>query len=43
MKQLPEFPHLFHLKKQAKELLRAHKGNDPAAMQRFLEFLPSAL
>ena len=43
MKQLPEFPHLFHLKKQAKELLRACKGNDPAAMQRFLEFLPSAL
>lgn len=42
MKQLPEFRHFFHLKKQAKELLRAYKENDPAAMQRFLEFLPSA-
>ncbi|MGC1298293.1 MAG: ankyrin repeat domain-containing protein [Alloacidobacterium sp.] len=42
MKQLPEFPHFFHLKKQAKELLRAYKENDSAAIQRFLEFLPSA-
>jgi ankyrin repeat protein len=42
MKQLHEFPHLFHLKKQAKELLSAYKENDPAANQRFLEFLPSA-
>ncbi len=42
MKQLPEVRHLSHLKKQAKELLRAYKENDPAAMERFLEFLPSA-
>jgi ankyrin repeat protein len=42
MKQLPEVPHLSHLKKQAKELLRRYKENDPAAIQRFLEFLPSA-
>jgi ankyrin repeat protein len=41
MKQLPDFPHFFHLKKQAKELLRAYKENDSAAIQRFLEFLPS--
>lgn len=42
MKQLPAFPHLSHLKKQAKELLRAYQENDPAATQRFLEFLPVA-
>ena len=41
MKQLPEFPDLSHLKKQAKELLRAYKKNDPAAVQRIREFLPA--
>jgi ankyrin repeat protein len=41
MKQLPEFPHLSHLKKQAKELLSAYKENDSVAIRRFLEFLPS--
>ena len=40
--QLPEFPHLSHLKKQAKDLLRAFQQRDPAAMERFRESLPSA-
>ena len=30
MKQLPAVPHLSHLKKQAKDLLRAYQENDPA-------------
>lgn len=42
MKQLPEAPNLVHLKKQAKDLLRGFKENDPAAIQRFLASLPSA-
>lgn len=42
MKQLPDSPHLFHLKKQAKDLLRSYELNDPAAIRRLIEFLPSA-
>ncbi len=41
MKQLPAFPHLSHLKKQAKELLRNYQENNPDAIQRFIEFLPA--
>lgn len=40
--QLPESPDLSHLKKQAKELLRAFEQHDPAAIERFRESLPSA-
>jgi ankyrin repeat protein len=42
MKQLPEFPDLSHLKKQAKELLRSCKANNSEAIRQFLEYLPSA-
>jgi len=42
MKQLPASPNLSHLKKQAKELLRARRKNDPEAIRQFLEYLPSA-
>ncbi len=33
--QLPERPHLEHLKNQAKTLLRAARSRDPAALERF--------
>jgi hypothetical protein len=42
MKQLPEFPDLSHLRKQAKQLLRAYRANDADAAQRIHEFLPFA-
>jgi ankyrin repeat protein len=41
MKQLPKSPNLSHLKKQAKDLLRAFEQNNPSAQQRFLASLPS--
>jgi hypothetical protein len=40
--QLPHSPDLAHLKKQAKDLLRAFQQSDPAAIARFCESLPSA-
>jgi ankyrin repeat protein len=42
MKQLPPSPNISHLKKQAKELLRAYKRNEPEALSAFAGFLPSA-
>lgn len=41
MKQLPQSPDLSHIKKQAKDLLRASQQSDPAAIERFRESLPS--
>lgn len=38
--QLPASPNLAHLKKQAKDLLRAYAENDPSTQQRFRESLP---
>lgn len=42
MQQLPQSPDLSHLKKQAKDLLRAFQQGDPSATARFRESLPSA-
>jgi ankyrin repeat protein len=42
MKQLPQFPDLSHLKKQAKDLLHAFQEKDPIALEHFRESLPSA-
>jgi ankyrin repeat protein len=42
MKQLPQSPDLSHLKKQAKDLLRAFQQSDPSAIARFRVSLPSA-
>ncbi len=39
-KRLPPKPHLDHLKRQAKDLLRAHRAADPGALQRIREFHP---
>jgi len=41
MNQLPEYPDLFHLKKQAKDLLKAYERKDASALQRFSQSLPS--
>jgi hypothetical protein len=40
-RSLPSEPHLDHLKKQAKDLLEAHKRGDASAAQRIREALPS--
>jgi ankyrin repeat protein len=42
MKQLPERSNLEHLKKQAKELLRLYRNQDPTAIARFRASLPEA-
>ena len=42
MKDLPERPHLGHLKKQAKELLQAYRERDSAALARLRSALPAA-
>ncbi|SEE45509.1 ankyrin repeat domain-containing protein [Jiangella alba] len=42
MPELPVRPDLGHLKKQAKELLRAYRDGDPAAAARFRATLPHA-
>jgi hypothetical protein len=39
--QFPQSPDLSHLKKQAKDLLRAFSTERPSAMERFGESLPS--
>ena len=40
--QLSEHPHLDHLKKQAKELLRLYQVSDSRALSRFRDSLPAA-
>jgi ankyrin repeat protein len=42
MPELPDRPHLAHLKKQAKVLLRQYRDGDPAAAARFRDALPNA-
>ncbi|MFN4090431.1 MAG: hypothetical protein ACK4QW_15495 [Alphaproteobacteria bacterium] len=42
MAQLPERPHLDHLKKQAKDLLARYRRGDAAALDRFRNALPAA-
>jgi hypothetical protein len=42
MPQLPEYPNFEHLKKQAKDLLRLYQAQDPDAVERFRNALPSA-
>jgi hypothetical protein len=42
MNQLPAQPHLDHLKKQAKDLLRLYRSRDPASLARFRANLPAA-
>ena len=42
MSSLPERPNLGHLRKQAKELLRQYRANDPAALAAFRQYLPAA-
>jgi ankyrin repeat protein len=42
MAHLPESPDLSHLKKQAKQLLRAARAGEAAALLRFVEALPAA-
>ena len=42
MKDLPQRPHLGHLKKQAKELLAAYRERDVAALARLRAALPAA-
>jgi ankyrin repeat protein len=39
---LPERPHLGHLRKQAKELLRQFRTRDPDALARLRQYLPAA-
>jgi hypothetical protein len=39
---LPERPNLGHLRKQAKELLRQYRADDPAALAAFRQYLPAA-
>jgi hypothetical protein len=39
---LPERPNLGHLRKQAKELLRQHRADDPAALAALRQYLPAA-
>jgi hypothetical protein len=40
-RELPSHPHVDHLKKQAKELLAAHRRGDPAALARIRAALPA--
>jgi ankyrin repeat protein len=42
MARLPERPNFEHLKKQAKDLLRAYEAEDPEALERFRKSLPAA-
>jgi hypothetical protein len=42
MSSLPERPNLGHLRKQAKELLRQYRADDPAALAAFRQNLPAA-
>jgi hypothetical protein len=42
MKRIPPRPDIGQLKKQSKDLLAFYRRADPAAMQRFREFLPAA-
>lgn len=42
MARLPERPNFEHLKKQAKDLLRAYEAGDPEALERFRKSLPAA-
>jgi ankyrin repeat protein len=42
MARLPERPNFEHLKKQAKDLLRAYEAGDPEAVERFRKSLPGA-
>ena len=42
MNTLPDRPHLGHLKKQAKELIRRYRARDPGAMAQFRDALPAA-
>src|ERR1700744_5788018 len=42
MPRLPERPHIDHLKKQAKQLLRLYEAGDPTAFARFRNSLPAA-
>ena len=42
MPQLPDRPNSDHLKKQAKDLLRAYRNHDPDAIARFGQALPAA-
>jgi Lon protease-like protein len=40
-RDLPPRPHIDHLKKQAKDLLEAHKRGDPSALARIREAVPA--
>lgn len=42
MTTLPERPHLDHLRRQAKDLLKAFRAGDPAALDRVVANLPAA-
>ncbi|MET0535706.1 MAG: ankyrin repeat domain-containing protein [Steroidobacter sp.] len=42
MNILPERSNIEHLRKQAKDLLRLYKRNDPAALERLRKYLPAA-
>ena len=42
MSSLPERPNLGHLRKQAKELLRQYRADDPTALAAFHQYLPAA-
>ena len=42
MNALPDRANLDHLKKQAKDLIRAARAGDPAALAQFARFLPAA-
>ena len=42
MARLPDNPNFEHLKKQAKDLLRQYRRNDPAALEQFRRWLPAA-
>ena len=41
MNRLPDRPNLGHLKKQAKDLIRAYRRRDPGAIARFRDALPA--
>ena len=43
VKRLPPNPSLDHLKHQAKDLIKEHRGRDPGAVQRLREFHPRFL
>lgn len=40
-RELPQRPHLDHLKKQAKDLLDGHRRGEPESLKRIAESLPS--